>query len=230
MTRGANQTPSSLPLAALFTVLVLSGAGCDNGGGSSDTNTTGDGEAICSEIGTAINIGVTCNEVPYDTDCGAGGLCLDFGTGPVCWQACVPGVCASLCTVEAESCLAVTDPAGNPQELQPGVPMGVCGVSPTGTQGLYDPCGTDLTGNCQEGFTCLTITAATGSEAFCAPECGPSSPCPELEGVAGQCVLTSGGAEPTNCALLCTPPDGTCPTGMTCFDLGSGGACLWPST
>lgn len=208
--------------------LMGGAAGCDDDK-DGESSTPDPGEP-CSYVPEATNVGEICTDVPLDPLCGTGGTCMDFGSGRFCWQMCVPEDCETSCTVEGEQCLPVVDSTGNPVEIDTGIALGVCGTPPTGTQGLYDPCGTAETGSCQAGLTCLSITAVTGTGAYCSPDCGETVECPELEGVAGACVLTAGGdTEPVNCALLCTVGDtAVCPTGMECYDAGGGGVCLWP--
>ncbi len=210
----------------VLTVLGLAQAGCNG----RDEPIVCDAAGICTGGCPVTNLGLACDMSTSLEDCGEGGVCLSFGPGPVCWQVCIPDQCPDLCTGTDEVCVGVNDPSGNPVEFEPGAPLGVCSVPPTGDQGPYEQCGTAASGDCQADLDCLSITSATGAGAYCAPRCSATATCPGLEGVAGQCVLTPpSGTEPTNCALLCTVASaGPCPAGMTCYDVGGAGACLWP--
>jgi hypothetical protein len=90
--------------------------------------------------------------------------------------------------------------------------------------GSYDACTGPTCGPLQD---CLD-TLVAGALPFCSPQClGVGSSCPGRQGVAGVCALGQG-PDPTNCGLICDPVDPRCPSGMTCFDVGTGGLCLWP--
>ncbi len=222
------RTMDTFTMAAETASVLLLVTGCTGGHQTADAGM--DADDPCTLITPAANVGSTCTSVPGDPDCGTGGICLDLGAGAFCWQLCVPEECESVCSSSGLSCLPVLDSAGDNLEIVDDVPMGVCSQAPTGTQGLYDPCGTVETGACQVGLSCLEIADATVGSAFCSPPCSSTVICAERDGIAGECVLMEDpDATATQCALLCDLATGEgCPTGMACFEV-AGGVCLWPA-
>jgi hypothetical protein len=212
----------------------------DTGGGDTtsdvpllDTNPGDeDGEGdLCSQIGTAENIGATCSA--DNPSCGGGGACLGLegAAEATCYQVCVPGQCEDAC-VGDEACLTLVDENGNPVPISAGGPnAGVCAVPPAGTQGAYDECGQGV-GACESGLDCLGLEGLSGAP-FCSPDCSGGANCPAAGEIVGTCALGATPGNTTNCALLCDEANaGTgegCPEGMTCIDTAQGtGVCLWP--
>jgi C1A family cysteine protease len=76
----------------------------------------------------------------------------------------------------------------------------------------------------------VRITGVSGE--FCSPSCSASSPCP-TDVPAGttakpECVLEMPGhSSPTNCALICNPSTGGCPSGATCQAISGTGVCTY---
>lgn len=200
---------------------------CDNDGLCEDGESAASCPADCPDntcdlVHGAENLGAQCDNQPQGF-CG-NGVCVSFdqNTTSTCAQACVPNACSNTCQ-GSERCFGVKDANGNPILIQPGVPLGACGVPPTGNQGAYDKCGAG-NGACQAGLDCLGLPGMSGG--MCLPQCTNSNDCPARESFAAQCnIAPPQASSPTNCGIPCdsnkNPP---CPTGMTCQ---SNNLCTW---
>jgi len=67
---------------------------------------------------------------------------------------------------------------------------------------------------------------------FCSPYCSTSQPCPTdvPTGTTAtpECVLETGGSQPTNCALICSPSaNDACPSGASCKPISGTGVCTY---
>jgi hypothetical protein len=88
-----------------------------------------------------------------------------------------------------------------------------------------------VNGQCNAGEEAVQIQGVSGS--FCSPECTGvfKTKCPDPPaGTTAQakCVLeTQGSQKPTNCALICDPSSGGCPTGAACQPIQGTGICTY---
>ncbi|MFN3202393.1 MAG: hypothetical protein ACE366_28600 [Bradymonadia bacterium] len=177
----------------------------------------------CSQIPEGMNIGGECMDAET---CGEGGACVSpDGMSNICLQVCIPGQCTDLCG-DAEQCVGIAGPDGQPQTLPDGTPLGVCAEVPTGDLPNYSVCGQNAEEACMAGAACLTF--AQGQPGFCAPECSQEMmgmPC--ADGM-GACVLGLQGGNDIFCGVLCENIGSAegCPEGLTCQDAGGGGLCL----
>lgn len=91
-------------------------------------------------------------------------------------------------------------------------------------------------GPCLSDEQAVQITGLAGS--FCSPHCAQTVPCPtdvpDQATARPQCALSTGGGEPTQCALLCNPAlndvngaNVECPTKATCKAVQSTGLCTY---
>ncbi|MDF1564118.1 MAG: hypothetical protein P1V51_13800 [Deltaproteobacteria bacterium] len=207
---------------------------CGNGTcdpGETITGCPADCTDVCALVATGQNIGAECGNQTQGF-CGAdnAGVCASFdqATPATCFQTCVPNACETTCTGD-QRCLGVLDSNGNAIELQPGYNLGVCDTPATGDQGAFAECG-GTAGNCQAGLDCLSF--GSGQPGICMPGCTPATEatdCPTVESMTSQCVITTAtGADPTYCAIVCPLATPTCPTGLTCTNVGdpNNGICM----
>jgi hypothetical protein len=107
----------------------------------------------------------------------------------------------------------VIDENGDPIEVSPGVPLGVCGQPATGDQGAYDPCSEAL-GACEAGLRCI-LRAAGDTQGQCLPDCTGGEACPALNGLAGECLAQA--RSDRFCIVPCeTAGSGECGAGFAC--------------
>lgn len=133
--------------------------------------------------------------------------CVDDGWGP--------------CECAPEDAGVDGDAAGEPGEdadTDPDAPAGLAAH-------LGRPCTPeDL---CPDGYFCMMFpTIGSTEEGFCTLSCGGSDDTTTCsDGFPGpgepRCILSeTGGGAPDTCGILC--PEGDCPEGLGCFDIGAG--------
>ena len=150
-----------------------------------------------------------CQACVSDADCGVGGSCADFGTGPVCTAFCD----STTCPGDSRCYQADVDGGGTIMIcLNPGAPDGVCPSSYScSSTRTCDALGNACPDSCG-GETELCITDAAAFS-FCSCYCNSDVDC----GSGNTCVGLNDGRTACVPGDISTPCDGvTCPAGETC--------------